>query len=427
MTGKYQAYPEYKNSNVEWLDGVPSRWKISRLKYLCKIKTGEKDTVDRDDNGRYPFFVRSKKIERISSYSFEGEAILTAGDGDIGKIFHYYDGRFDYHQRVYKFSNFNEVDGRFLYHYLSVNLQKEVIKLSAKTTVDSLRLPMLENFVVVYPELNDQINITKFLDFEVSKIDSLIENQTSLVCLLKENRKATINKAITQGLTSSAPIRNSEIDWLGDIPVHWKITKAKYLFEEQKRPVREGDGIVTSFRDGQVCLRSRRRSGGYTMAILEHGYQSIRKGDLVIHSMDAFAGAIGVSEDDGRATPEYVVTTPYEPQMNCEYYADILRLMAERDYIFVLCPSVRERAPRFRFSKFQQVLLPVPPIEEQNAIKNYLNGMEAKYYALIEKAEEQIKLLEERRTTLITSAVTGKIDVRSWQPPKSSAQEAINA
>ena len=103
--------------------------------------------------------------------------------------------------------------------------------------------------------------------------------------------------------------------------------------------------------------------------------------------------------------------------MNCEYYANILRLMAKRDYIFVLCPSVRERAPRFRFSKFQQVLLPIPPLNEQNEVERYLANIARKYIDLMRKAEVQINLLQERRTALISVAVTGKIDVRNWQAP----------
>ncbi len=281
----------------------------------------------------------------------------------------------------------------------------------------------LENALFPKPPKEEAIVIANFLDHETTKIDTLIEKQQQLIKLLKEKRQAVISHAVTKGLNPDAPMRDSGVEWLGEVPEHWGIIKAKYLFKEKNRPVQDTDGIVTVFRDGQVCLRSRRRNTGFTMAILEHGYQGIRKGDLVLHSMDAFAGAIGVSEDNGRSTPEYVVTQPYNKNINCEYYADILRLMAKRDFIFVLCPSVRERAPRFRFSKFQHVLLPEPPIEEQNEIKNYLNRLSNKYIKLISKSEAQIKLLIERRTAIISAAVTGKIDVRNWTPPK---QDQIN-
>ena len=132
--------------------------------------------------------------------------------------------------------------------------------------------------------------------------------------------------------------------------------------------------------------------------------------------MDAFAGAIGVSEDEGKSTPEYVVLSPQVDDVCAEFYAHILRLMALRDYIYVICPSVRERAPRFRFPKLQNVFLPFPPIEEQCEAVRKINKNSELIEKLIGKAEHQISLLQERRTSLISAAVTGKIDVRNWQP-----------
>lgn len=422
MSVNLPGYPAYCDSSIEWLDQRPSEWSEVRFKYLTSITTGDKDTVNREEDGAYPFFVRSQTVERISTYSFDGEAILTAGDGDIGKIFHHYVGKFDFHQRVYKFSEFEGVIGRFLYYYLSANLANEVIKLSAKTTVDSLRMPMLLNFKVVFPAEEEQSRIANFLDYETAKIEALIEKQQLLIALLKEKRQAVISHAVTKGVNPDTPMRDSGVEWLGEIPAHWGIVRAKYLLQEQNHQVRPGDEIVTSFRDGQVCLRSRRRSTGYTMAILEYGYQGIRQGDLVVHSMDAFAGAIGVSEDDGRATPEYVVVRPFDKRMQCEYYAKILRVMAQRDFIFVLCPSVRERAPRFRFARLQEVLLPVPPPAEQAEIVAYLSASHGKFTSLLELTEDQVAVLQERRTALISAAVTGKIDVRGWTAPESEAE-----
>ena len=111
---EFPRYESYKDSGIDWLGKIPSHWEIKRLRFLCSVKTGEKDTIDKIDSGEYPFFVRSQTIERIDTYSFDEEAVLTAGDGvGVGKVFHYIDGKFDYHQRVYKFSHFKEVLGKF--------------------------------------------------------------------------------------------------------------------------------------------------------------------------------------------------------------------------------------------------------------------------------------------------------------------------
>ena len=107
--------------------------------------------------------------------------------------------------------------------------------------------------------------------------------------------------------------KDSGIEWLGEVPEHWEVEKGKWLFLKMDRQVRPEDGVVTAFRDGQVTLRTNRRTDGFTNAIKEHGYQGIRKGDLVIYAMDAFAGAIGVSESDGKSTPVYSACVPRKP------------------------------------------------------------------------------------------------------------------
>ena len=113
-----------RDSGIDWLGQIPAHWEIIPMRFLCKMKTGDKDTIMRDDNGKYPFFVRSPHIERINTYSYDGEAVLMAGDGvGAGKVFHYVNGKFDYHQRVYNFHNFKRVIGEFLYYYLICNFR----------------------------------------------------------------------------------------------------------------------------------------------------------------------------------------------------------------------------------------------------------------------------------------------------------------
>jgi len=200
--------------------------------------------------------------------------------------------------------------------------------------------------------------------------------------------------------------KESGVAWLGEVPEHWEIQRGKFIFEEKNRSVRDIDEIVTVFRDGQVILRSKRRTKGFTLAILEHGYQGIRKGDLVIHSMDAFAGAIGVSEDDGRSTPEYVVVKPFiENSHDEEYYANQLKIMAQRGFIYILCPSVRERAPRYRFARFSETNLLSPPYKEQILISQYIKEKTQKIDTLIEKQQTLIKLLKEKRQALVDKAL----------------------
>jgi type I restriction enzyme S subunit len=167
---------EFKNSNVNWIGEVPKHWVIKRLRFLCKITTGNKNTEDKRDEGEYPFFVRSQIIERINSYSFDGESILTAGDGaGVGKVFHYVNGKFDYHQRVYNFYNFKTVIGLYLFYYIKTNFHNVALMGDAKSTVDSLRLPLIKDFEITYPtEIDEQKSIVNKIESECSIIDLAI-------------------------------------------------------------------------------------------------------------------------------------------------------------------------------------------------------------------------------------------------------------
>ena len=187
-----------KPSGVEWLGDVPKHWQIRRLRSLATIETGGQDTINRKDDGDYPFFVRSQTVEKIDSWVYDGEAVLTAGDGvGVGKVFHYINGKFNYHQRVYKFSDFSGISGRFFFQSFKTHLSQLVLRGTAKSTVDSLRLPMLQNFPVPLPPIDEQETIVNFCDKRTADIDRAIhlaEHQTEL---MEEYRTRLIADVVT--------------------------------------------------------------------------------------------------------------------------------------------------------------------------------------------------------------------------------------
>lgn len=204
--------------------------------------------------------------------------------------------------------------------------------------------------------------------------------------------------------------KDSGIPWIGKIPTHWITRRAKFIFDRHKRPVRPNDEIVTCFRDGVVTLRKNRRESGFTNALMEFGYQGIRKGDLIVHQMDAFAGSIGVSDSDGKSTPVYTVCTMHNDDSSVWYYAFLLRVMAKTDYIQSLSRGIRERSTAFGYDIMGNLLLPIPPKEEQEAIVAYLDKVTADIDKAIAAKERIISSLEERRKIIITQAVTRGIN-----------------
>lgn len=204
-------------------------------------------------------------------------------------------------------------------------------------------------------------------------------------------------------------LRITALPWMESCPEQWKIVRPKTIFRRMQRPVRPEDGVVTAFRDGVVTLRKNRRTTGFTEALQEIGYQGIRKGDLVIHAMDAFAGAIGVSDSDGKGTPVYSVCQP-TGDANSWYYALMLREMSRSGYLLSLAKGIRERSTDFRFADFASLLVPLPPLEEQVQIVRFVQHLDSRVNRLVKAKRRLIELLNEQKQAIIHQAVTRGLD-----------------
>lgn len=415
-----KRYSEYKDSGVEWIGEIPSHWGIKKLKYLSDIKTGDKDTQDSVEDGIYPFFVRSDNVEAINSYSFDGEAVLTAGDGvGVAKVFHYINGKFAYHQRVYKISDFKEIDGRYFYYYMKVNFGKEVQKLSAKTTVDSLRLPMFGNFPVVIPTDGGK-QIVKYLDKKTSQIENLISKKEELIETLKASRTKLISETVTKGLDKDVPMKDSGVEWIGDIPSHWELSKLKFntnkdfmyganesgeeMHENQPRYIRitdiNEDGNLK--HDTYVTL-DYKKAKPYILEdkdiLFARSGATVGKTFLYNKSecdLACFAGyLIKFTANKNKCNPKYI------------YYYTQSKMYEEFININISQATIQNVSAE----KYKNLYNPLPPLKEQEDIIKYLDNKTSKIKNLISTIEEQIEVLKKAKQKLITEAVTGKIDV----------------
>lgn len=206
----------------------------------------------------------------------------------------------------------------------------------------------------------------------------------------------------------------SPVPWIKQMPEHWGLVRGKNLYQKMQRPTSDTDEVVTCFRDGTVTLRKNRRTTGFTESLKEIGYQGIKKGDLVIHVMDAFAGSIGVSDSDGKGTPVYSVCQA-KGNSNNQYYALLLREMARSGYIQSLYRGIRERSSDFRFEVFAAQFYPVPPRSEQDQIVRFLDWKVSSINKLINIKQEQlseVKELLDRLFRNITSKCSKKVKIK---------------
>lgn len=416
-------YEAYKDSGVDWLGEIPSTWKVKRFKFLTSITTGEKNTEDKQDGGRYPFYVRSQSPERINSYSYDGEAILTAGDGaGVGKIYHYVNGKFDFHQRVYKFSNFSDVLGKYLFNYLYANFYDIAIIGTAKSTVDSLRLPLIQDFMVCFPEcLEEQKRIIYFLDQKTAQIDEAIAIKEKQIELLKERKQIIIQKAVTQGLDPNVPMKDSGVDWIGEIPEHWEVKRVKNIFRLVMEASEKNNNheLLSVYTDIGVKPRRELKEKG-NKASTTDGYWFVRKGDIVVNKLLAWMGAIGLSEYDGVTSPAYDILRA-KLSINGFFYHYLFRAGFCSAELKRHSRGIMDMRLRLYFDKFGAIEVPYPPVSEQNEIIEKISAKTGEIEKTSEHIQLQIDRLKEYKTTLINSAVTGKIKVPSGEGVSASA------
>lgn len=202
-------------------------------------------------------------------------------------------------------------------------------------------------------------------------------------------------------------MRDSGLEWLGEIPAEWSIVKGKHVFALLQRPVRDSDGVITCFRDGEVTLRSNRRTKGFTVALKEIGYQGIEPGDLVVHGMDGFAGSIGISDSRGKASPVLNVLDSTQNKKFLMYY---LRALAYREVYLALADGIRVRSCNLSWKKIGSLPIALPSPGEQLRIVSYLDEKRAQIDRAIEAAEGSIEEYKAYKGSIVSRAVTKGLD-----------------
>lgn len=261
---------------------------------------------------------------------------------------------------------------------------------------------------ILLPPIEMQKRIVSYLNLKCAEIDALHTDIEKQIETLEEYKKSIITEAVTKGLDPDVEMKDSGIEWIGKIPKDWEIRKGKYTLRYLQKEVKEDDGVITCFRDGEVTLRSNRREDGFTMSDKEIGYQGIDIGDLVVHGMDGFAGAIGISDSRGKASP---VLNVLDTDENKKYYMYYLRSMAYSNVFLATATGIRVRSCDLRWVKIAELPFPMPSRKEQDEIVSYIDRICNGANEIIADKKKQLETLEQYKKSLIYEYVTGKKEV----------------
>ena len=409
---------EMKDSGIEWIGEIPREKSIINLKHVLSYIKG-KNPNEINDIGKGKPYIGASDLDKDRGYleyknycdedlpCAEKEDVLVLWDGArAGLIGTNHEGYIS--STIVKIlPNIKYIKKRFFYWYLR-GAEKYLFEQVRGTTIPHMSREFIDNMGMIDFSLNEQEQIVKYLDKKVSEIDDIILKQKSLIEKYKAYKQSLITETVTKGLNKNVHMKYSGIEWIGEIPSHWNIEKGKHILNLLSRQVNEEDEVITCFRDGKVTLRSNRREEGFTFADKEIGYQGIEPGDLVIHGMDGFAGALGISDSRGKAS---LVLNVCDTKENKRYIMYYLRRLAYNNVFLALATGIRVRSCDLRWNKIGNLLYPIPPKDEQDIIVDYLDNKIIKIDNLVQIKQDYVDKLEEYKKSLIYECVTGKREV----------------
>lgn len=452
QAGRYQPYPEYKDSGVEWLGKIPNHWQIFSLKRAVEKcingiwgseANGKDDLVVlrvADFNRDQLVIDLSKLTYRAITQSERENRLLQKGDllieksggGDktlVGCVVIY-----DYNfpavtsNFVGKMTPLKNFSGNFLNYAFNKLYSENINFLSIKQTtgIQNLDTNAYLSEYFCFPPLQEQTQIAQFLDYETAKINLLIEKQQKLIELLKEKRQAVISHAVTKGLDPNVEMKDSGVEWLGEMPAHWEVLRLKYIGESIIGLTYSPSDVVDDAKTGILVLRSSNiqdkklsfKDNVYVNKYIPDKLRT-RKNDLLICARNGSRALIGKNTliDDSAIDLTFGAFMTIFRSLYNEYIFYVFNSSLFEYQSSTFLTSTINQLTTANLNSFE---VPIPSFQEQQQIIQYLKYHTSKIDLLIEKAEAQITLMQERRTALISAAVTGKIDLRHWQMPEVS-------
>lgn len=451
--GKYQPYPEYKDSGVEWLGLVPKHWNVCGFKrHILRNDggvwgdepSGVDDTMvlrstEQTVDGRWiieqPAFRQLSQSEKVSALLIENDLVITKSSGSANHI-----GKTtlvtsklaalqccysNFMQRVRTHSSFLP---KLAWYVMNNRIAREQFNVASNSTIGLANLNggMIGQLMVVVPSIAEQQTIVAFLDYETARIDQLIAQQQRLIELLKEKRQAVISHAVTKGLNPDAPMKDSGVEWLGEVPEHWVVTSIKHLVSH---PIIDGPHVSpTKHDEGVPFISAEALAGGYINFDKKWGYispeehaifskrYSPRRGDILMVKLGATTGicAMVETDEDFNIWVPLAVIRPKD-SINSKFMLYLMKSDSVRNDIQISWTYGTQQT--LGLATIANICVTMPSYDEQVEIVHHIEETIPVFENSITAAAKLESLLTERRTALISAAVTGKIDLRGWTAP----------
>jgi type I restriction enzyme S subunit len=430
------AYPNYKGTNIEWIGKIPAHWQLKKLKYISKVDISNVDKNKQENElpvklcnyiDVYYHDYITEDLDLMEATASPEELIkwaLKKGHVIVTKDSESWDDiavpafvPFDldgvicgYHLALIEPEK-SQIDGKYLFYSFNSSAINHQYQVSANgITRYGLGKYWLDNSIIVIPPISEQTSIVAFLSQVTTKIDSLIAKKRHLIELLEEKRTALIGQVVTKGMSPRAAMKDSGVEWLGEIPAHWELRRNSYIFRERdKRGFPDLPLLNVSIHSG-VTIREFSNEHIEQMASDWNIYKLAKKGDLVFNKMRMWQGAVGVAPQDGLVSPDYIVAEPL-PNVDARYYELLFRLDGYKTEINRFSHGIVPDRNRLYWDQFKQMYSLYPPYWEQTEMLNYISNVTNKIDELLESINEEISKLIEYRAALISAAVTGKIKI----------------
>ena len=409
--GNYQGYQKYKDSGVEWLGEIPEHWEVKRIKYAFLLQRGYDLSREEMEEGKYPVCASNGIIGNHIKHNVKAPSITVGRSGSVGEV-HYIDFDFWAHNTALYVKSFINSDPKFIFYLLKT---LDIKSLSWGTAVGSLNRNYIHDLFTGFPPLNEQEKIAQFLDYKAKQIDELIKKKETLIEKLDEKRTAIISHAVTKGLDSSVPMKDSGIEWLGDIPKHWKIIPIKRFSQiydcKHKTVSFVDDGIpvasIAQVQNFYIDLLIAKMTTKEEFIEMIEGGRKPQNGDIIL-SRNATVGASAIVQDDLFCMGQDVCLIRPVKANSVFLNYNFLAFFTKSQIDTCLLGSTFKR---INVEEVKNLLICLPLLEEQKQIAQYLDQKTAQIDQQKAKIKQAIELLKEYRTSLITNAVTGKIDV----------------